>query len=91
MSINDLIAELRSRISLAYADTLGTESYERRLCVAALESQQAEIKRLRAYIDATHGKAGAGHIYAGLCPDEFRPDSLDDDCPACRLLRVTSK
>lgn len=48
MSIDDLIADLRSRINPAYADVLGTESYVLRLCVEALAAQQAEIERLRA-------------------------------------------
>lgn len=92
MSIDDLIDDLRSRINPAYADVLGTESYERRLCVEALEAQQAEIDRLREYIAATHGKTGDGHIYAGLCPDERQPDSRDDRCcPACRLLGMIAK
>lgn len=91
MSITDLIADLRSRISPAYADVLGTESYERRMCVEALESQQAEIERLRQYIGATLSKAGVGHIYAGSCPDELYPDSRDDQCPACRMIGVTAK
>lgn len=47
MNIPDLIADLRSRINPAYADVLGTESYERRVCVEALEAQQAEIEQLR--------------------------------------------
>jgi hypothetical protein len=32
MTPQDLIADLRSRINPSYAATLGTESYERRLC-----------------------------------------------------------
>lgn len=91
MRITDLIADLRSRINPAYARTIGTESYERRMCVEAMESQQAEIERLRQYIGATLSKAGAGHIYAGSCPDEFQPDSRDDECPACRLLAHSAK
>lgn len=46
MTITDLIADLRSRINPAYAHTLGTESYERRMCAEALEAQQAEIEQL---------------------------------------------
>jgi hypothetical protein len=42
-----LIADLRSRINPTYAATLGTESYERRLCVEALESQAREIQAWR--------------------------------------------
>ena len=37
MTPNDLIDDLRSRINPAYAATLGTESYERRLCAETLE------------------------------------------------------
>ena len=48
MTPNDLIADLRSRINPAYAATLGTESYERRLCAEALESLIAELDSLRA-------------------------------------------
>lgn len=47
MTPNDLIDDLRGRINPAYARQLGTESYERRLCVEALESQASEIERLR--------------------------------------------
>lgn len=45
-----------------------------------------ENARLRAYVDAAHGKGSIRHIYAGLCPDNNQPDSLDHECPACRLL-----
>ena len=38
MTVNDLIDDLRSRINPAYAATLGTESYERRMCAEALEA-----------------------------------------------------
>lgn len=51
MAPNDLIDDLRSRINPAYAATLGTESYERRLCVEALEAQADEIARLRTQRD----------------------------------------
>jgi len=37
MTPSDLIDDLRSRINPAYANQIGTESYERRLCVEALE------------------------------------------------------
>lgn len=47
MTPEDLIADLRSRINPAYAAQLGTESYERRVCAEALESQAEEIERLR--------------------------------------------
>lgn len=38
----DLIADLRSRINPKYAATVGTESYERRICAEALEALLAE-------------------------------------------------
>lgn len=38
MTVEDLIADLRSRINPAYAAQLGTESYERRLCAETLET-----------------------------------------------------
>lgn len=48
MTPRNLIDDLRSRINPAYAATLGTESYERRLCAEALESLLAETDALRA-------------------------------------------
>ena len=46
MTPRDLIDDLRSRINPAYAATIGTESYERRLCAEALEAQADELNRL---------------------------------------------
>ena len=48
MTPEDLIADLRSRINPAYANQIGTESWERKLCADALEAQADEIERLRA-------------------------------------------
>lgn len=42
MTPPDLIDDLKSRINPAYASQIGTESYERRLCVEALEALIAE-------------------------------------------------
>ena len=47
VTTSDLIDDLRSRINPAYANQLGTDSYERRLCAEALEAQAEEIERLR--------------------------------------------
>lgn len=57
------------------------------LRISREESRSAEddCARLRAYIDALHGKGAVRHCYAGLCPDESQPDSRDSECPACRL------
>lgn len=43
----DLIDDLRSRINPAYAATLGTESYERRLCAETLETLLAIQETLK--------------------------------------------
>ena len=48
--MQDLIDDLKLRINPAYADQRGTESYERRLCVEALEAQADEITKLRQQI-----------------------------------------
>lgn len=52
MTTADLIDDLKNRINPLYAWQLGTESYERRLCVESLEAQVAEITRLRAEVEA---------------------------------------
>ena len=46
MTPSDLIDDLRSRINPAYANQRGTESYERKLCVEALDSLIAKNDRL---------------------------------------------
>ena len=47
MNIEQLIADLRSRVNPQYYDQIGTESYERNQCVLALESLLARIDVLR--------------------------------------------
>ena len=47
MNIEQLIADLRSRVNPQYYDQVGTESYERHQCVMALESLLARIDVLR--------------------------------------------
>ena len=47
MTTRELIAELRSRINPLYAAQMGTESYERRLCVEALEAQADRLEALK--------------------------------------------
>lgn len=46
MNIEQLIADLRSRVNPQYYDQIGTESYERNQCVLALESLMARIEVL---------------------------------------------
>lgn len=48
MTPSDLIDDLKSRINPAYANQIGTESYERRLCVEALEALVVERDELLA-------------------------------------------
>ena len=45
----DLIADLRSRINPAYANQIGTESWERKLCADALEEQASAIDLLHSW------------------------------------------
>ena len=47
MNIEQLIADLRTRVNPQYYDQIGTESYERNQCVLALESLMARIEVLR--------------------------------------------
>jgi hypothetical protein len=47
MNIEQLIADLRSRVNPQYYDQVGTESYERHQVVKALESLMARIDVLR--------------------------------------------
>ena len=49
MKYQELIADLRSRINPVYAATLGTESYERRLCAEALEDLTTTLSLLTEY------------------------------------------
>lgn len=59
MNTKELIADLRSRINPEYAHVNGTESYERRICVEALEAQDAEIERLRVLAQSNVELTGA--------------------------------
>ena len=45
----DLIADLRSRINPAYANQIGTKSWERKLCADALEEQASAIDLLHSW------------------------------------------
>ena len=47
MNIEELIADLRSRVNPQYYDQVGTESYERHQCVMAMESLLARNDVLR--------------------------------------------
>ena len=43
MTIDDLIQDLRSHINPVYADHIGTESWERKICANTLEEQRNQI------------------------------------------------
>lgn len=45
------VDELRTRINPAYANQLGTESYERRLCAEAIESTLQRVDELLAALE----------------------------------------
>lgn len=64
MTPRDLIDDLRSRINPAYASQVGTESWERRLCVEALEAQAGEIEQLRAEAEAVRRQEPVTHASA---------------------------
>lgn len=51
MTPQDLVDDLRSRINPAYANVIGTESYERRICADALEELLAQVDALRSEVD----------------------------------------
>ena len=55
---NDLIADLRSRINPAYANQIGTESWERKLCADALEEQASAIDLLHSWEADAQARAG---------------------------------
>lgn len=69
MTPSDLIDDLRSRINPAYANQIGTESYERRLCVEALEELIAENDELRT--DADRYRWIRLHAGTGNCNFSF--------------------
>lgn len=71
-----LAAELRERINPAYADTLGTESHERRLCAEAIEGLLAQRDELAIELKRL--------IFAAECRDNTTGDP-------CRLIEVKAE
>lgn len=45
----------------------------------------AEVEALCAELGVYTGQ-GPSHVYRGLCPDPQQPESIDAECPACRLI-----
>lgn len=72
MTHEELIADLRSRINPAYAAQRGTESYERRLCVEALEAQHDEICQLGEMLKTAYCQRIGADDPTGLdCCDDY--------------------
>ena len=72
MTPQDLIKDLRSRINPKYAATIGTESYERRLCAEALDSQADEIEQLKLMLQMAYcHKVGADTPHGLECCDDY--------------------
>ena len=64
--IAGLVAQLQSKINPAYENMQGTESFERRLCVDAIQAQSAEIRRLRGIIEQARCFLGQEEACQGL-------------------------
>ncbi len=86
MLVDDLVADLRSKINPQYAAVTGTESYERRLCAEALEMMRAENERLHTLArdaraawdadrDARVGKLLRAMVDTDYCRT-YRPDLM---------------
>lgn len=72
MTPQDLIDDLRSRINPLYSTTIGTESYERRLCAEALESQCDEIAQLGERLKMAYcQKVGSDTPHGLDCCDDY--------------------
>lgn len=56
-------------------------------CDAFVPENEEEVARLRECIKGLIGNDGIRHKYAGDCPDELQPESRDDTCPACNILK----
>ena len=81
-NIEELIADLRSRINPAYQNQRGTESYERKLCADALQSQAELIKELeseaeqlrKGHFDVSETAANLRAQLAALQVDDELPE-----------------
>lgn len=86
MTPSDLIDDLRDRINPAYATTLGTESYERRLCAEALEALLAETELLRGFAQEVMQCWPMGDLDGGTLQDAaekyglLRPETRHEPC-----------
>jgi len=88
MITNELVVDLRSRINPAYADQIGTESHERRLCAEAIEALLAENEALKITAERLSGKINSApvavmdtRIELGICA------LTEEDFPALYALQ----
>ena len=88
MDYQELIDDLKGRINPQYVDCMGTESYERKQCLEAIESLLAENERLNAEL-AKYRDAPVV-AYRHLMEDgwEYFDAPTGDDCPKCVPLIV---
>ena len=87
MNIEQLIADLRSRVNLQYYDQIGTESYERHQCVMALESLLARNEVLMEIIADMRKETEwlrAWIRVEGGCNNTCTRQILGEVCPSCR-------
>ena len=83
MDYQELIDDLKGRINLQYADCMGTESYERKQCLDAIESllnaldvAEGEVKRTATERDELKNKNALLSAHVELYGEEAR--RLDD-------------
>jgi hypothetical protein len=50
MKDDEFIAHMRARINMAYADQIGTESWERKMVLAIIDRLQGEIAQLKSLL-----------------------------------------
>ena len=95
MEVSDLIVDLRSRINPAYANQIGTESWERKLCADALEAQADEIDRLNLDREALMRRLFmAGEVFAEIEAHPERAERLARDAlfgPGAEPLRPNAQ
>jgi hypothetical protein len=61
-----------------WAEAMGKTVDERDRLAAAVQALRAEL--------GVYTGQGPSHVYQGLCPDPQQPESIDAECPACRLI-----
>lgn len=80
-----LAADLRRRINPVYANQIGTESYERRLCADAIEGLLAQRDEL---LNALHATSNALEWHEDRMPKDQASGALD--LARAAIAKVTS-